>query len=67
MSKPKRTPWYPPEIKPVRKGHYECERCVLYGKKFPYHFWNGKSWAWGSTGETLGLWFSWRGLTERAK
>lgn len=48
MSKPKLTPWYPPEIKPTRKGIYERKGSRnMLGK---YRHWNGVFWGgWNAT------------------
>ena len=39
------TPWYPPHIKPVRKGHYQA---TIYATRpqdnAPYMRWNGEQW-----------------------
>ena len=55
-----KTPWYPPEIKPVRKGWYECSVC------YDTHLWTGKIWVF-SDGTKVTVPFQWRGLTEKAK
>ena len=56
------TKWFPPEIKPVHKGLYECQCCYL---KF---WWDGATWwtaskAWKSFNQKI----TWRGLREKAE
>ena len=79
MSKPKLTPWYPPEIKPVRAGVYERDMGEYYTGRYSYFsiatgLWYG--WAeWrefaidnAKKGYVSSLQDRpWRGLTERAK
>ena len=55
-----KTPWYPPEIKPVRKGLYECRFCDAT------HLWTGKIWVFRN-GTEVPVPSEWRGLTEKAK
>lgn len=44
------TPWYPPEVKPVRVGVYE--RDMLHTGNGRFSFWTGKFWGgWGMTPE----------------
>lgn len=61
------TPWYPPEIKPVRIGDYECKYCVERGATVNRHYWNGKRWCMSRDDPLTGL-FSviWRGLRHGA-
>ena len=56
----KLTPWYPPEVKPVRVGWYDCEVCTENR-----HLWDG--WCWKSSKYSHGqltVGFRWRGLAE---
>lgn len=64
MKKPKLTPWYPPEIKPVRKGFYERKWNIRdnYGTFFRDR-WDGQHWNWH--GEMWEGPYSWRGLAEK--
>ena len=56
--------WFPPEVKPVRKGLYECEVCGNGTK----HFWNGRSWKQLPISErNLYPVFQWRGLARKPK
>lgn len=63
MKRPKLTPWYPPEIKPVRKGCYHRK----WGNNLMLtSVWNGQSWrtiagARSGWGQNL----PWRGLAEK--
>ena len=43
MSEPKLTPWFPPDVKPVRRGWYL--RDYLSGPA--YSHWNGARWSGG--------------------
>jgi hypothetical protein len=52
----KLTPWYPANIKPVRKGWYEV-RCEFKNVCGGMHYWNGKWW-----GETFAA--PWRGVKK---
>jgi hypothetical protein len=66
----KKTEWFPPHIKPVRKGHYECRR-----PGFPYtlglDYWNGTFWCEARSKKpfstSLQNTYEWRGLKEEAK
>ena len=60
---PKLTPWFPPEIKPVRIGWYECEICVGRGTG-ERHYWDGSDWNWKGTAILMGA--GWRGLSRPA-
>lgn len=40
--KQKLTPWFPSDVKPVRKGVYQ-QICGL-GKDIGYQYWDGKNW-----------------------
>lgn len=60
----KRTPWFPPEIAPVRKGWYECAQCAIGIR----HYWNGKIWPVDNSdlGKEPRFPFRWRGLVRRS-
>ena len=67
MSEQKLTPWFPPAVKPVRRGVYETEFCGVPG----FSRWTGEKWAnqAGSPSRALeqhvaGAWQAkgWRGL-----
>lgn len=47
MSK-KLTPWFPPEMKPVRVGIYETD-AETEGGTSCYQSWNGAQWSWCSS------------------
>lgn len=59
----KLSPWYPPEIKPVYVGFFDCRECGFR------HFWNGAHWL-SSDGPFsmpyLGR-FHWRGLATKPR
>lgn len=57
------TPWFDPEILPVRGGAYECEYC---GNGIT-HTWAGSKWMWGKSEMTKFTPFRWRGLTKEQK
>jgi hypothetical protein len=76
----KLTNWFPPEVKPVRKGVYDIAKGVFSAPWFGY--WNGKKWV--SVGNTpykamehpYAAWddfpairqdFEWRGLARKPK
>ena len=40
----KRTPWYQPHIKPVRKGRYQATVFRDGYDDAPYMYWDGKCW-----------------------
>lgn len=75
----KLTPWYPPNIKPVRPGVYEAQwGSSKLWEDWPYSYWTGEEWAnSGATPEealrlknwTLGANQSkkWRGLAKEPK
>lgn len=44
MSK-KLTPWFPPEVKPVRKGVYPTEFDCINGPVAGYSFWFAPGWS----------------------
>ena len=69
------TPWFPPHIKPVRKGVYEVKFTPkgLYESYF-YAMWNGKRWSRVATYEEMKRFHSnfdalqnkyWRGFKEQ--
>jgi hypothetical protein len=70
---PKRTLWYPGDMKPHRKGVYE----MIDGKDKGYQYWNGEFWGLWSTSPDravdnrrgVSTWqnLPWRGLEEKAK
>jgi len=71
----KMTPWFPPHIKPARKGVYEVKFTPkgLYESYF-YAMWNGKRWSRVATYEEMALFHSnfdalqnkyWRGFKEK--
>lgn len=77
---PTLTPWYPPEIKPVRKGVYERDmEAVLMHAYGQWSYWNGVHWCgWASDRESarnngiqglpsLMQDAPWRGLARRSK
>jgi len=56
----KLTRWYPPDIKPVRKGWYECKCCNRR------YFWSEESWDnTDNNGWPTKQNIEWRGLTKR--
>lgn len=56
------TDWFPPKVKPVHIGLYECRCC---GMKF---WWDGAIWWIESKSFPSRLQkFSWRGLKEKAE
>lgn len=67
----KRTPWFPPEVKPVRVGWYEA---ILFPGLHnddtlpePRFWWDGKEWRLARNGSALALQQRiWRGLTKPA-
>lgn len=48
MSKRKRTPWFPANVKPVRNGWYETLTREL--RHVERRYWNGVRWFWDSDG-----------------
>lgn len=74
----KLTPWYPPEITPIRIGFYQID---LYGEeadKLRISHWNGEKWSWfgkdieevkfnGYLERRNSAKFKWRGLARRPK
>ena len=72
--KTKLTPWYPPEIKPVRVGVYKIK--ISANNSFDlYSHWTGQRWlhtAWSparaseAKGNSLYQNKTWRGLTEKS-
>lgn len=77
MSKEKLTPWFPGNVKPVRKGVYE--RDWLDGGPQWFSYWDGKNWCFGDeTAEgakyaanmlhtSAHTNFPWRGLAQDPK
>jgi hypothetical protein len=71
----KRTPWFPGDVAPVRKGVYERDYGPTDG--ILYSHWSGRKWGyWGSTPyrayangkgdfESVFQCMPWRGLTEK--
>ena len=68
----KRTPWYPPEIKPVHEGPYLMATWPEYPKEW-YRAWRDGSWYTGaptpkgamSSNTAMISYRRWRGLTKR--
>jgi hypothetical protein len=58
--KPKVTDWFPPDVKPVHIGKYECQVCGDGGQ----HKWDGENWVFND-GTHVGFNFHWRGLSEK--
>jgi len=70
----KLTPWFPPDVKPVRSGVYERQMPDGWGK---YSYWNAKEKWWGAWGWTIEIatknakyqsslqYQRWRGLAEK--
>lgn len=68
------TPWYPPEVKPVRVGVYQ-RKSFIAGIGFSH--WNGKKWSYTYTKKddvlpnkrtvTYYPYWPWRGLAEPPK
>jgi hypothetical protein len=69
MSKQKLTPWFPPEVKPVRNGWYHTDHLEL-GPDYPAmdnRWWNGKKWLSAPGGWVVAYQNRhWRGLTEKS-
>lgn len=73
MSTKKLTPWFPPEVKPVREGVYIAT--VVREETF-YRYWDGRLWltgdntvkgAYREAGEGIPTWHQsihWRGLAK---
>lgn len=77
--KQKLTPWFPPEVKPVRPGVYQTQDKDLPGDTY-YNLWDGVSWfygfgelaerdtwrdeSWPDSADSLK---HWRGLAEQPK
>lgn len=67
MSK-KLTPWFPSEVKPARKGHYE--RDYGFGDEDIADYWDGNNWWICPVDDPLDLTTStsnlpWRGLAKK--
>lgn len=61
------TPWYPPEVKPVRVGWYACQQCTISRSWRNRHWWTGRVWL--QTGRDtphIQVPFNWRGLRSPA-
>jgi hypothetical protein len=60
------TPWYPPEIKPVRAGWYQEGYEIAPKSIHPYNnaaWWNGSAWCEGDAAQPSWLQLRhWRGL-----
>ena len=77
MTKQTLTPWFPPDIKPVREGVYEIHSPDFSG--IWYSFWDNKNWGWVSRDKEFAVKryisdpdvrhdaHTWRGLTEQPK
>lgn len=73
MSK-KLTPWFPADVKPVRKGVYIAS---LFRHEKWYRYWDGRSWSTGGpsvagclrnpTDDWVHAGLEWRGLAEQPK
>ena len=71
----KMTPWFPPHIKPVRKGVYEVKFTPKgLHESYMYAMWNGKRWSRVATYEEKKRFHSnfdalqnkyWRGFKEK--
>lgn len=74
MSK-KLTPWFPGDVKPVRKGLYELRRWVMpklpVGSVCNCAYWNGAEWCFGLDRHArladVSSADGWRGLAEQPK
>jgi len=72
MSKPKLTPWFPRNKKPVNVGVYETDDDLGI---LTYQYWNGRWWGFGMCDvaaankykKEKSLWqkIKWRGFTEK--
>ena len=63
----KLTPWFPPEVKPVRVGMYQCKMCIGMNFSRDLHYWNGENW-WYARNHILGdplRNVTWRGLARK--
>lgn len=69
----KLTPWFPPEVKPVRVGVYIA---TVRKPSVFYRYWDGESWLCGSFDQQLANasrpdWYGppihWRGLAKQPK
>ena len=74
----KLTPWYPPEVKPVREGWYARKLCDDNDRYQYMNYWNGNYWYYNVDGapkaeahfighECLSYHWQWRGLAENPK
>lgn len=70
MSRAKRTPWFPADVKPVRPGLYERKYPERQNISFPDR-WDGEHWFIrffdGQEIFMSGSKLKWRGLTEESK
>lgn len=62
----KMTPWFPPEVKPVRKGWYACDICTR-ARSYRRHYFDGKVFRNAPGSFQLTVQFHWRGLAEPPK
>ena len=60
----KMTPWFPPDIKPVRIGEYECKYCVENRNPLSRHYWDGKRWIFSRSNSWVLNSTIWRGLSR---
>jgi hypothetical protein len=69
MKKDKTTKWYPPEVKPVRTGLYECAD-AKYPNLVWLDWWDGAYWCYEHTRKPFSpaeqSRFVWRGLAKKA-
>jgi hypothetical protein len=67
--KSKLTPWFPPEVKPVRNGVY-LTRGVQFKHQGVFRFWNGECWSFMDEFDEPAPFLTarlWRGLAEPPK
>lgn len=67
MTKQKLTPWYPSDIKPVRKGTYERVWLAESGRNgIPWmRYWNGTHWEGDGNSEGVVQYgIHWRGIAK---
>lgn len=61
------TPWFPPEVKPVREGWYEATLYPAWVRSgYPKYKWNGKCWTFGAIA-VKDQQRHWRGLASKPK
>ena len=66
MSEQELTPWFPPEVKPVRDGVY-LTRGIEFSHKGVLRFWNGTCWSWMNDYSNPAPFLAerqWRGLSK---